>query len=35
METARMSALRSSRFKINNSPITIKTVPARRVIPRN
>jgi hypothetical protein len=35
METAPMSALRSSRFKINNSIIAIKTALLRRVIPRN
>jgi hypothetical protein len=35
METARMSALRSSRFKINNSGHCEQDAPARRVIPRN
>ena len=35
METAHMSALRSSQFKINSLAIAIKTAPLRRVIPRN
>jgi len=35
METARMSALRSSGTKINNSTIVIKNSPVRSVIPRN
>jgi hypothetical protein len=35
MEAARMSALRSSRIKINSSAIAIKSSPSRRVIPRN